>query len=376
MKRLIFSIILAAMAVVLHAQTTKPITLSDKAPFSDALQIKDKTGDIPVDATILFDEDQNTITVTLKSERKLFVFWNDIRYKTAFKHKRLRTDRLSYTLTGNTSDEFRCAKRFRRRLPKPRCKYEFHSWLQADKMQLQEQDLKIVNDSITATFKLQEQATSATLRLRDVLMLDEVKQKGVTRYYSLTFGADFNTQYNITIQRNPCWGEDSRIKSATNALAAIQQSYESFKNLFATGVVSSEDGEKMFHDLQNALLTQFPMDSDSCACPKVEEARKRYNQFNDSIRSITVTMQVPEEEIDRVENAKTIRANARTIDGNVARWLVSTDQLERSDLIEQCKTIITDTNKLIIANGTKTPEERDAVNTFRKAEQYFRRTCR
>ena len=204
-------------------------------------------------------------------------------------------------------------------------------------MQLQEQDLKIVNDSITATFKLQEQATSATLRLRDVLLLDEVKQKGVTRYYSLTFGADFNTQYNITIQRNPCWGEDSRIKSATNALAAIQQSYESFKNLFATGVVSSEDGEKMFHDLQNALLTQFPMDSDSCACPKVEEARKRYNQFNDSIRSITVTMQVPEEEIDTVTEKFRRGSNSEGKNGSGLGLFISKYLMEKMDGGLECR---------------------------------------
>ena len=364
------------MTVALHAQTTKPVTLGDKAPFSDALQIKDKTGDINVNAILVFDEDLNTVTVTLKSERKLFVFWNDIRYRKAFRNRKLRTDRLAYTLKGNTSDEFRRVARFRRRLPKPRCKYEFHTWVQAEKMQLQDQDLHIVNDSITATFKLPAEATTASLRLRDVLLLDEVKQKGVTRYYSLTYGADFNTQYNITIQRNPCWGQDSRIKSSANALAAIQQSFESFKNLYAKGIVNSAEGEQMFHDLQDALLTQFPMDSDSCACPAVEQARTLYNQYNDSIRSISVTMQQEEQDIDHVANAKTILANARTIDGNVARWIVSTDQLEQSDLIEQCKTIISDTNKLITTNGSKTQEERDAVATFRKAELYFKRTCR
>ena len=214
--------------------------------------------------------------------------------------------------------------------------------------------------------------------MRDLLLLDEVQQKGVARYYELSYGGDPNIVYAISLQRNPCIGMERDIQSASNALSAIRRSYDSFKALYDKGVVNSEEGEKMFHELQEALQIQFPLNEDSSACPAIQQAFAQYNQLTDSIRSISVTLHLPaaEVEMDHSVNAKTIRANARMIDSNVARWLVTKDEMERTDLVSQCRNIIADTNEMITKNGTRTQEERNAVAVFRKAEQYFKRTCR
>ena len=378
MKRLILGIAVALLAMGLKAQTTKTITLSNKTPYADAIVLKNSAGDVNVTATFVFDEDANTVSLSLTSDRKLFVFWDDITYRKVFHYRKLRTDRLPYTLVGNTSDEFRCARHFRRALPKPRRKYQFHTWASSEGMQTVDAERKIVNDSICQVYTLSDTRIDVSVRLRDLLLLDEVQQKGVARYYELSYGGDPNIVYAISLQRNPCIGMERDIQSASNALSAIRRSYDSFKALYDKGVVNSEEGEKMFHELQEALQIQFPLNEDSSACPASQQAFAQYNQLTDSIRSISVTLHLPaaEVEMDHSVNAKTIRANARMIDSNVARWLVTKDEMERTDLVSQCRNIIADTNEMITKNGTRTQEERNAVAVFRKAEQYFKRTCR
>ena len=368
-------IVFCMMALALQAQTTKPVALSNDAPFTDNIVLKNKAGDINVTANISFDEAANTVKVTLLADRKLFVFWEDIAYKKAFKKRHLRTDRLSYSMTGNTSDQFIRAKRFHHALPKPRKKYMLHTWAQAEGMQPVQTLHQIVNDSISQTFALPDTATKASLRLRDLLLMDDVKQKGISHFYELSFGADINTLYDITITHNPCFGKEAQIQMADSALSALSKSYNAFKSIYEKGVVNSEEGEKMFLEIQGALQILFPLNQDSSACPAIQNARTQYNQLTDSVSALTVTVKAADD-IDHPLNAKTIRTNARTLDNNVARWLVTKDDLEKSDLIQQCNDLIAETNDRITKNGTRTQEERDAVSVFRKAEQYFKRTCR
>jgi len=376
-RALLCALLLAAMTSVLSAQTTKPVTLSDKTPFEDELTIPlRKEGEVKVKASLQFDEAANTVSVTLRSERKLFVFWENIKYRKAFKNKRLRTEKLSYNMTGNTADQFHRIAWFYKALPKPhRKKYTFHSWIETQGLRpTGGSPRQIVNDSLTRTFAVSDTSEVYTVRLRDILFMDEVKQKGAARFYAITYGSDINTEYQITLQRNPCFGFDAQITAAQNARDAIVRSFEAFKSIYNDGVVNSEKGEKLFHELQEALQIQFPVNEDSSACATLQEAQAQYNQYIDSIKALSVTLQLPVEE--RTLNVKIILANARTLDSNVTRWLTTKDKFERSDLAEQCRDIIADTKKMVELNGAHTQEEKDAVAVFRKAEQYFDRTCR
>ena len=374
MKRLILGIVLTGMTMSLLAQTTKPVTLSDQTPYTDNLVISNKDGDINVTVSLVFDEKTDVIALKLQSERKLFVFWENIKYKKAFTFKRLRTDRLSYNMIGNTADQFHRIPYFYKALPKPHNKYMFHAWSEVQGLRAQGSPRRIINDSLTQTLVIADTAELISVRLRDVLLIDEVKQKGSTHFYALTYGADLNTEYQITLHRNPCFGLDAQVVSAQSARDAIIHSYEAFKSIYNNGVVNSEEGEKLFHGLQDALQIQFPVNQDSSACPAIQEAHEQYNQYIDSIKALSVTLQLPVDE--RTLNVKIILANARTIDNNVTTWLTSKDKYERADLIEQCKAIIADTQNMIAVNGARTKEEKDAVAVFKKAEQYFNRTCR
>lgn len=367
-------IAMCLMALGVQAQTTKPVTLTDQTPYTDNLVISDKAGDVNVPVSLVFDESANTVTLKLQAERKLFVFWEDIKYCKAFSFKRLRTDRLSYNMTGNTADQFHRIPYFYKALPKPHHRYMFHAWTDVQGLRALGMPRYIINDSLYQTFAVSDTAELYSIRLRDILFVDEVKQKGASHFYALTYGTDINTEYRISLHRNPCFGLETQIAAAQNARDAIIRSYEAFKTIYDKGVVNSEEGEKFFHELQDALQIQFPINQDSSACPAIQQAHEQYNQYIDSIRALSVTLQLPADE--RTLNIKIILANARTIDNNVARWLTTKDMIERSDIADQCRLIIQDTKNMIILNGTRTKEERDAVAVFKDAEQYFDRTCR
>lgn len=367
-------IVMCLMSLAMVAQTTKPVTLTDQTPFVDELTIPQKGGEVKVTASLLFDEKANTVTVKLQSERKLFVFWQNIKYRKAFRNRRLRTEKLSYNMTGYTADKFHRIWFFGKALPRfHRCRYLFHAWADVQGLRAIASPRQIVNDSLCQTFAVSDTSDVFSVRLRDILFIDETKQKGASHYYSISYGTDINTEYQLTLQRNPCFGLDAQITAAQNARDAVIRSYQAFQSIYAKGVVNSEDGEKLFHELQDALQIQFPLNQDSSACAVLQEAHEQYNQYIDSIQALSVTLQLPADE--RTLNIKIILANARTIDSNVARWLTTKDRFERADIEEQCRAIISDTKNMIILNGTRTKEERDAVEVFKYAEQYFNRTC-
>ena len=238
-------IFLCLTTLTMVAQTTKPVTLSDKAPFSEELTIPQPKGDgVKVTASFQFDEAANTVSVTMKSERKLFVFWEEISYRKAFKHKRLCTEKLSYNMTGNTADQFHRVPYFYKTLPKPhRKKHIFHAWAEPKGLKSMGTPRQIINDSLTQTFAVSDTTDVYSLRLRDILFIDELKQKGAARYYGISYGMDVNTEYQITLQRNPCFGLDPQIVAAQNARDAVIRSYDAFKSIYTGGVVNSEEGE-------------------------------------------------------------------------------------------------------------------------------------
>ena len=374
MRKYILIVLWMVLGVSLQAQTTKPVTLADQSPFTDNLVVSTKTGDVNITASLVFDEGANTVALKLQSERKLFVFWQDIKYRKAFHYKQLRTDRLSYNMTSNSADQFRRIPYFYKALPKPHRRYTFHTWAQVQGLKPLSAPRMVINDSLVQTYAIADTAESISIRLRDILFIDEVKQQGASHHYALTYGADLNSEYRITVRRNPCFALDAQITAAQNTRDAVIRSYEAFKSIYNNGIVNSEEGEQLFHELQDALQIQFPVNQDSSACPAIQEAYAQYNQYIDSIKALSVTLQLPVDE--RTLNVKIILANARTVDSNVSRWLTSKDRYERADLVEQCRAIIADTKNMIIANGARTKEEKDAVAVFKKAEQYFDRTCR
>ena len=375
-----------AQAPKLSIQTAKAITISQEEPYTDNIMLTNDVKDKDLMVKFVFNEDKNTLTVSLISYRRLFVFWDDTRYKGTFSGSgKLHIDRLPYVITSNDGDRFRLSKSYRKSLPKPRKQHIFKKWIEYEGLQPVDKERNMVNDYIEQTFDIQNKRTNVVVRLRDILLMDQTGEKGKSKRYELSNGKDLNTEYQITIQRNPCFGTEEEMAAVSKSLIGIMGSYKNFKKKYGKGRVGTEEALKLFKEMKSVLTTQFTKDTIVSQCPDIQKLRDQYNLIVDSINGIDVKMESANileasgaimGAKGRVMNTKIILSNARQLDQNVARWLRSNDQVEREDLKMQCMGIIKDTNLIINSGGGQTAEERNAINIFRQAEKYFNKSCK
>lgn len=383
-RKLLIVIAMCLQTVMLQAQTVKNITVSQTDSYTDHLALKKDSKDMDVMVKFVFNEEMNTLTVSVISYRTLFVFWDNTRYKGVVKNRKIHVDKLPYLVSGNSSDRFTLSKAFCKSLPRSHRKYVFKKWIEVESVQPVDHEIKMVNDYIEQTFNIQGKRSSVIVSLHDLMLMDLVKQKGLSRHYEISYGKDLDTKYQVTIQRNPCFGLDEEVGAANNSLAAIQKSFSAFKKNYGNGKVNDEGGLKTFKDLQATLAAQFPKNDDSSPCPDIQQARDQYNLVADSIQNMKVVVSAGVSDAlgavggdeGRALNAKLILSNARQLDNTVARWLVSKDDMEREDLVAQCRDLIKDTSVMIGSGRVHTQEEQNAVALFRKAEQYFNKVCK
>ena len=393
MRKIIWYALLALLPTTMLAQapkqsiqTAKAITISQEEPYTDNIMLTNDVKDKDLMVKFVFNEDKNTLTVSLISYRRLFVFWDDTRYKGTFSGSgKLHIDRLPYVITSNDGDRFRLSKSYRKSLPKPRKQHIFKKWIEYEGLQPVDKERNMVNDYIEQTFDIQNKRTNVVVRLRDILLMDQTGEKGKSKRYELSNGKDLNTEYQITIQRNPCFGTEEEMAAVSKSLTGIMGSYKNFKKKYGKGRVGTEEALKLFKEMKSVLTTQFTKDTIVSQCPDIQKLRDQYNLIVDSINGIDVKIESANV-LDasgaimgakgRVMNTKIILSNARQLDQNVARWLRSNDQVEREDLKMQCMGIIKDTNLIINSGGGQTAEERNAINIFRQAEKYFKKSCK
>ena len=384
-RKLIFIAIALFQAISLWAQTTKVITLSPGIPYTDQLSLKNDDKDMDITLKLAFNEEKNTLTASINSSKMVYVFWDATLYKKAVHHRWLRIEKLPYVVSSYPQDRFRFTKESLHRIHKPYKKYNFKAWANVTGLQPVDTERKMVNDHLEQVYNIQGMDTCVQITLRDILLMEEGPQKGKAHDYDLIYGKDLNTEYQITLKRNPCFGQDEKLQAVLDDLVNIRQSFAIFRKKYGKGTVGSQEEMQAFEDLQETLIAKYPRHTVSSSCPNIQEAQNHYNQVLDSIQNTSVTLEVdtPAGAMEaiggaegRVINAKTILTNARLLDNTISRWLVSRDEAERSDLLEQCRSIINETNAMIGAGSGQTPEERNAVKIFREAVQYYKRTCK
>ena len=367
--------------ITLHGKTIKTITVADGVPFTDHIAMATDATDKDLMVKFTFDESANTLTVSVLSYRMLFVFWESTPYKGVVRRRWIHTDRLPYVVTQEEGQCFRLTKPMRNSLTKPYKKHVFRKWIEYEGLQPQEKELKMLNDYIDQTFDIQNKRDSVVIRLRDIMLMDATHQKGIKTRYEIGFGKDLDTEYQITIQRNPCFGLEKDIESAQKSLEAVKKSFQSLKAKYGKGKVASENAKKAFDELKSTLATQFQQVTDSSACPILQDSYNQYNLYADSLANMKVTIVAPSEATDKImgskgneANAKIILFNARLLDSKVAQWLNSRDPSERADIVSTCRNIIKDTR--LIINTLPSVQWRETIKVFNEAEQYFNKICR
>ncbi|MBR0180977.1 MAG: hypothetical protein IJQ04_04855 [Prevotella sp.] len=356
----------------------RDITVSQDQPYTDHVSMEGDATDKDIMVKFVFDEAANQLTVSLISYRMIFVFREDVRYKPLIKGRTIRPDQLPYVVAFDPSDKFRISKLFKSTVPKPRKQYVFHRWIDYERLQPAPQEYSMVNDYISQTFDIQNKSNSVVVKLRDVMLMNDISKHLNKRQYEIGFGRDLYTEYRVNIQRNPCFGMEENIASAKAALEGISKSFHSMKEKYGSGTVSSEDLLTVFKELQATLKKQYPRKDTLTSCPELQQIFEKYNMYADSIARMKCKLVDTSAEKGMLSNGVSERmllSKARVIDSSVARWLLSADPLERRDIIKNIDNIIKTMNEDIKSQGVYTKEQREALSVFREAERYYRNNC-
>ena len=359
------------------AQTVKNITVSQEQSYTDHISLEGDVTDKDIMVKFVFDEAANQLAVTLISHRMIFVFREDVRFKPLIKGRKLRPDQLPYVVTYEPKDQYRISKLFKSTVPKPTKKYVFHRWIDYEGLQPVPQEYAMVNDYISQTFDILKKGTSVIVRLRDVMLMNDVSKHINKRRFEIPFGRDLYTEYHVDIQRNPCFGLDEDIASAKAALDGVRKSYNSLRKSFGSGTVDSQESLKVFEDLKSQLSEQYPHKNEQSSCPDIQTALDAYNAYADSISNMNCKVAAaakPRIAGDGI-SSRMLLTKTRQIDAAVSRYLLSTDPIERRDIIFQTENTIKACNETINSQGVFTAEQRQAVQVFREAERYFRNNC-
>ena len=360
------------------AQTVKNITVSQEQSYTDHISLEGDVTDKDIMVKFVFDEAANQLTVTLISHRMIFVFREDVRFKPLIKGRKLRPDQLPYVVTYEPKDQYRISKLFKNTVPRPTKKYVFHRWIDYEGLQPAPQEYAMVNDYISQTFDILKKGNSVVVRLRDVMLMNDVSKHINKRRFEIPFGRDLFTEYHVEIQRNPCFGLDEDIASAKAALDGIRKSYKSLRKSFGSGTVDSQESLKTFQDLKSQLTEQYPRKNEQSLCPDIQDAWDAYNAYTDSISSMNCKVVAAVNSVIPGSDglsARSLLTKARQIDAAVSRYLLSNDPVERRDIIFQMETLIKTCNETIRSQGAYTTEQKQAVQVFREAERYFRNNC-
>ena len=371
-RLLLLTLLAAAPVWTLGAQNVKSIAVGQGASYTDHISLAEDSRDMDVLLKFVFDEQKNSLTVSALSYRSLFVFRDATRYKSVVHGRRLNPEHLPYVAEADKGTRFYISKSLKKSLPRPHRKYVFSSWIEYDGMQPAQSEYKMVNDYIEQEFQILPGRNSVVVTLKDLYLLDPKGKK-----YEIAGGRDLNTSYVIRILRNPCLGKEEETAAAKKLLQDVTAAWTTFKNNYGSGEVTTAEALKTFQDTQKALVTQFPARQNVSECPDLKNAVQQYNCYVDSIAAVTCQIVVKEDVMDAGKelDAKMVYSQARQLDKFVARWLVSKDDLEKKDLVQQCKGIIDDMNSILQQSKVVTQDEQKALNTYRQAEKYFRKTC-
>lgn len=366
----------------LGAQTVKDITVSQKESYTDHISMEEDTQDKDLMVKFVFDEAANTLTVSLISYRTIFVFREDVRYKPLIKGRTIRPDQLPYVVTFDPKEKYQISKLFKSTVPRPRKQYVFSRWIEYDGLQPAPQEYSMVNDYISQTFDILNKRSMVTVTLRDIMLMDDISKSPAKKRYEIPYGRDLFREYHIRIDRDPCFGLDEDIAAAQNARESVIKGYASIKDKYGSGVVSTKESLNVFDELKDMLMKQFPAKDIQTACPTAQEAWDDYNAYVDSIAGMKCTFKDPDAQggggggiSGEGVNAKLLLNKARQLDTSVARWLLTTDPVERRDITQKCDGIIKGINQSVTELGVYTAEQKNALAVFRRAERYYRLKC-
>lgn len=365
---------LVSLTVSLQAQNIRKIQIAQDASYTDHVSLKKDSKDMDLMVKFVFDEPNNVLTVSLVSYRNLFVFQNDVRYKQVVKHKKLRPDRFPYVVEADAEAKYKLTKELRKQIVGSKKKHVFKRWIEYDGLQPQPIDYKMVNDYIEQKFDILDKDTLVTIALRDLLVMEASATK--KKQYDFLYFTDLDRKYQICILRNPCLGKDDEIEAARGLVESVRTNYETLQQQYVSMGTSNQETLLLLQEMRGILLEQFPYKKETSACLTVRQYWDSYNCYIDSIFQLEqYHLNFEEQRAKLAIGAEQILGVARIVDNNVASWLISKDVVEKVDLVNRCRLLLDEINQHLVEDVVMDEEQASAVSVFRKAEDYFKKTC-
>lgn len=358
----------------LKAQTVRTVRVSQEQSYTDHVSLKQDSRDMDLIVKFVFDEPNNVLTVSLMSYRNLFVFQDDVRYKQAVKRRKLVPDRLPYVVEADADMKYRLTKELRKQIVGSKKKHIFKRWVDYEGLQPQPMDYKMLNDYIEQKFDILNKDTLVTLSLYDVMVMEASQNK--KKSYDFLYYTNMDRKYEIHLDRNPCLGREEEIEMAEVAVENIRTNYVALKERYESHEALSKETLAVLEEMRAMLLKQFPSKKEANPCFSVRQQWGTYNCYVDSIRQLEkYVVAFESQQTVLTLGAEQILSVARIVDNNVASWLISTDVVEKEDLVKRSQMLIDEIVPYLMEDVVMDENQAAAVNLFRKAENYFRMTC-
>lgn len=365
----------------------KVVAVKDSEPYMELLGGKPDMDERDLRLCFSFDEDENTLTVSLYSSNSmLFAFPRSVLYDNAFhRGSKLRPERLPYKADLAPGAVLRISGPVRRSLRPNKKTHSFRAWLEYDRMDPVSTGFAIPSDSLVQVFRVSPSVQDVAIRLRELLFLER-KGSSPSKWnkFNLTEYEDLNLEYTVVIARNPCRGLDGKIAEVNDIHAQASADLAALAAEFPDGMTRSLDGLALFQGSRNELLAKYARMDAATPCPKLSEAIGSYNACVDSL--INMTCIIPDEfknelvtsldpTVKRID-AEGLLYRARMLDELTAQWQLETSKSAKLSIRQQCEKLIDEASALAIGRKVVTDGDRKALNVFVQAKEYYTKVCK
>lgn len=372
MKKVIAVIIIAVLATV-HAvaQQVKTISLSNSMEAKDVILIQKDSKEYNINVVFSYDENKERITMTLTSFRKLLIFRDDAKYSQVVEKHHFVPERLNYMVSDGMRTKYMISRNLRKSIAEKK-NYTFSHWLDQQGLVPLHRDYEMATDSIVQVFNIENKNENVAVMLNTIVVMEPADTKYRRKYEAVTC-KDLNLCYKIDIHRNPCKDTAKEADEANSACEGVKKAYDMFIEQYgAMGKTKSEEMVETFNRVKSILQSQFPKHTSKSQCPDIQSIWDKYNAYVDMIAAYNVNLMAEMQQMD----PKTLANTAYQIDSNVSRWLISNDKRERIDIENYCRQIIASTYEAIKGCAATDEEQQQALILFKKAEKYFKDTCK
>lgn len=339
---------------------------------------------------VSFDDSTSTAKVSLSSANANLFGFNSggIVYGQIFGcGRRLKTGRLPYKVEYDSSLKFILSGPSRKSLGRGYRETVFHSWLEYDGAMPVQSVTTMPEDSLVRTFSITDpgQEIKLRLRLRDIFFLERrgTRPAAAKKLYLSNY-QDLHAEYDVTIQRNPCYGMDGRTAEINAKHKDISEAVKILSDSYPEGKVLSLEDFENFQGIKAGILQNFVKAEEDVSCPDLREAISSYNACIDSLLAMSCAIS-DEKRMALVRNlglglqrvdAEWLLHCARQIDELTAQWRIETKKSVKMSIKMQCEQLIEEVTSSTIGRGIMNEDDRRALNSFIKAKEYFNKTCR